>query len=111
MGKFSKKAYQGGETPDWMDVLACIRALDGIHLGVTMVTILPEGTGSTGGMKIAISTSWEPAPGAPDMSCVITERLCTDHRVEGLPAFVLGGLYEHDYAIGAAYQQRRLPEA
>jgi len=86
--------------------MAAIRAVDGMHLGVTMVTILPVGIGSTGGLRVAISTTWEPAPGSPEMPCVITERVCEDFRIEALPAFVLGGIYSHDYALGEAYQQR-----
>jgi len=101
-----KPWVRSGSTPDWMDVLAAIRAIDELHLGTTMVTILPAGIGSTGGLRVAISTSWEPAPGSPDMPAVISERVCEDFRCEALPAFVLGGLYTQDYAIGDAYQQR-----
>lgn len=109
MGK--KQWAVAGSTPDWLDVMASVRAIDAMHSGVTMVTILPVGTGSAITMRVAISTSWEPAPGSPDMPCVITERVCIDLRGESLPAFVLGGLYAQDYAIGEAYQQRDFRKA
>lgn len=105
MGK-DKRWAKSGSTPDWLDVMAAIRAIDDTHLGVTMVTILPVGTGATGGLRVAISTSWEPAPGSPEMPCVISERVCVDFRPEFLPGFVLAGLYQQDFAIGETYQQR-----
>jgi len=102
----SKSWAKSGNTPDWVDVMAAIRAIDGLHLGVTMVTILPVGTGSSGGMRVAISTSWESAPGTVEMPCVLSERVCEDFRNDALPAFILGGIYSQDFAIGEAYQQR-----
>lgn len=94
--------------PDWLDVMAAMKALDEVHTGVTMVTILPVGIGSGGGLRVAISTNWEPTVGSREMPCVITERVCNDLRVEFLPAFVLTGIYAHDFAVGEAYQQASL---
>lgn len=104
----SKNGVVGGMTPDWLDVEAAIRAIDGIHSGTTMVTILADGIGATGGLKIAVSTHWEMVPGAAGISEVITERVTLERGCEALPAFVLGGLYAHDFAIGSAYQQAKM---
>lgn len=101
---------KSGSTPDWMDVEASIRAIDGIHLGRTMVTILTEGIGSTGGLRIAISSHWDVLDGSDGLAEVITERTGHVYGNDALPAFVLGGLYAHDFAIGQAYQQRKIPE-
>jgi hypothetical protein len=101
-----KKWANSGTTPDWMDVEASIRAIDGIHLGMTMVTILPAGAGSSGGLHIAITSHWEVLPGSVAISEVITERTVAEHSCEAIPAIVLTGLYAHDFAIGQAYQQR-----
>jgi hypothetical protein len=102
----AKKWASNGMQPDWMDVLQAMSAIGAIHLGVTMVTILPLGTGSTGGMRVAITTHWDALPGTAQLSEVVTEREFVGHRDGDLAAFVLGGLYAHDFAVGEAYQQR-----
>lgn len=106
----AKKWAAAGMKPDWMDVEAAIRAIDGVHLGRTMVTILPVGTGATGGLRIVITTHWEVLDGSTSLSEVITERVWTEHRDDELPAFLLGGIYSHDFAIGSSYQQAKIPE-
>jgi hypothetical protein len=103
-----KKWAESGSQPDWMDVCASMRALDGIHLGKTMVTIFPEGIGSSGGTRIVISTCWEQVPGGTEDAAFLTERVWVGHRDETLPAFILGGLYAHDFALGERYQQRKM---
>lgn len=102
----TKEWASSGSTPDWMDVQIAIRAIDAIHLGMTMVTILPAGAGSTGGLHVAITTHWEVLPGSEGLSEVITERTVNEHSCEAIPAIVMGGLYAHDFAVGEAYQQR-----
>src|SRR4029450_7058625 len=102
----SKKWANAGSTPDWMDVLAAMQAVGAIHLGMTMVTILPLGTGNSGGMRVVITTHWDALPGSAQLEQVETAREFVGHRDGDLAAFVLGGLYAHDFAIGEAYQQR-----
>ena len=106
----AKHWAKSGSTPDWMDVMAAIRAVDGIHLGRTMVTIFPAGIGSSGGSCIVISTCWDQLPGEQEVKVITTERTWVGHTNDALPAFVLGGIYAHDFALGEAYQQRHLPE-
>lgn len=104
----SKIWAESGSQPDWMDVCTSMRALDAIHLGRTMVTISPEGIGATGGTRIVISTHWELVPGSTEDEAMLTERVWVGHRDEALPAFVLGGLYAHDFAMSERYQQRKM---
>jgi hypothetical protein len=99
---------ESGSTPDWLDVEMALRAVDGVHLGTTMVTISPVGTGSVGGFRVVISTHWEAIPGSVGLSEVVTERAWIGHRNNELPAFVLGGIYAHDFAVGNAYKQKTL---
>jgi hypothetical protein len=110
MGKPAKALSRGGETPDWIDVMAALHAVDGIHLGKTMVTLYPGGTGFDGGVNVVISTTWEALPGSTHDIIVTTERRWVGHRDKSLPAFLLGGIYAHDYALGDAYQQAKMPE-
>jgi hypothetical protein len=104
----SRKWAKSGSVPDWIDVEAALRAVADIHLATTMVTILPVGTGATGGLRIAISSSWERLDGSLEPECVITERLVADHSNDSLPSIVMGGVYQHDYDIGIAYQQAKM---
>ena len=108
MGK-DKQWAVGGEKPDWMDVAAALRAVDAIHLGKTMVSISAQGIGSSGGIAVVISTLWEVLNGSRHRDLVTTERLWTGHLESELPAFVLGGIYHHDFACGQSYQQRTFP--
>jgi hypothetical protein len=105
----AKKIWaESGSTPDWLDVEMALRAVDGVHSGTTMVTISPVGTGSVGGFRVVISTHWEAIPGSVGLSEVVTERAWIGHRNNELPAFVLGGIYAHDFAVGNAYKQKTL---
>ena len=104
----TKKWAESGSQPDWMDVLVSIKAIEGIHLGKTMVTMYPDGTGVAGGWRIVISTCWEQLPGSTEDMMFTTERSWIGHRDEALPAFILGGLYAHDFAVGERYQQRKM---
>ena len=108
LGK-SKNGRVGGMTADWLDVEMAVRAIDGIHLGRTIVAILPVGTGTSGGLNIAIITTWETLPGGSAIPDVITERATRELGSDALPAFVLGGLYAHDFAVGSVYQQTKIP--
>lgn len=105
-----KKWAESGSQPDWLDVMASLRAVDSIHLGKTMVTMLPEGTGLHGGWRIVIATCWEALPGGTDDVIVTTERIWVGHRDGALPAFLLGGIYAHDYALGDHHMQKELPK-
>jgi len=109
MGK-DKQWARGGEKPDWMDVMSAIRAVDAMHSGRTMVSISPQGIGSTGGTAIVISTTWPQMDGSREVELVTTERIWTGHLNDELPAFVLGGIYHHDHNLGAAYKQAVIPQ-
>lgn len=111
MGKPSKRALRGGESPDWIDIEAALRAIDSIHLGKTGVLISPLGTGATGGFHVVISTAWDVPEGSSlPVACDSQSQWpCPEGCT--LEGHILGGIYAHDYALGEAYQQRRLPGA
>lgn len=109
MGK-SRPWATGGTTPDWLDVECALRALAELYGGVTMVSILPAGIGSTGGLHLAISSTWDRLPGTDLEDVVVTCRETRAYGCESLPAFVLGGVYEHEFAVGNAWQQRSFKE-
>jgi hypothetical protein len=109
MGKYGKLSRQNGMTPGWIDIEAALRAIDGIHLGKTGVLISPLGTGATGGVQLVISTIWEVLPGGHSIEAIesVSQWPCPEGCT--LEGHVLAGIYNHDYAIGEAYQQRFIP--
>jgi len=108
MGKSSKHWAIGGEVPDWMDVEMALRAVDAVHSGTTMVTIAALGSGVNGGLCVRLTTTFEVLDGSPAIKEVMSERDTTSHTNDYLPAFILGGIYAHDFALSQAYQQRFL---
>lgn len=96
--------------PDWTDVEAALRAIDGIHLGKTGVLISAEGIGGSGGLRIDIVTSFGAPVGTMAVDSVVSSSLWPCKDCTTLSAHVLGGLYAHDYAIGQAHEQKRLDD-
>lgn len=97
--------------PDWVDVEMAIRALDAIHSGKTGVLISPRGIGGSGGLHIVITTCWENVPGSAAIEGVDTVGHWPNSGGGTLAAYILGGLYRHDFAVGQAYQQRDFTKA
>jgi len=102
MGK-SKSWKNGGITPDWLDVEAALRVIAELYSVTTMVTILPDGIGSSGGLKIAITSHWDIPGNGNTEGTVITARHSQCYSPESLPAFVLGGIVQHDYEMSISY--------
>jgi hypothetical protein len=109
MGKPEKRSRQGGMTPDWTDIEAALRAIDGIHLGRTAVLISPDGTGATGGLHLAICTTWDVLEDGHSVKDVESASRWPCPEGCTLEGHILAGIYRHDYAIGQAYQQRFIP--
>lgn len=101
---------RSGNTPDWMDVEMALRAVGDMHSGLTMVTISPCGPSPSGGMIIAVSTSWERLPGSELDPLVVTERQSKAYDPVSLPAFVLGGVYAHEDDLEKAYAAGIIPK-
>jgi hypothetical protein len=105
----AKKGWEKSTNgPDWTDVEMAIRAVDGVHLGQTTVTISPLGIGSSGGMTLEIVTRWPNVPGAEGISEVSSRSSWPCPDCTTLAGHILGGLYRHDFNIGEAYVQARL---
>lgn len=106
----SKQCAKSTNGPDWTDVEMAIRAIDGVHLGKTTVTISPEGIGSTGGLLIDLRTVWPVLDGSHELREVVSSSRYPCKDCSSLEAHLLGGIYRHDFSIGEAYQQRFLPQ-
>lgn len=105
----AKKGWEKSTNgPDWMDVESALRAIDGIHSGVTTVTISTLGTGSSGGLQLEIITRWPNVPGAEGVSEVSSKSSWPCSECSTLVGHLMGGIYRHDFNIGEAYVQKRL---
>jgi len=103
-----KKWAVAANQPDWMDVEAAIRAIDAMHSVTTMVTISTLGIGSTGGLRVTITSHWDKVDGKQEEDMLHSERVWIGHLDKELPGFILGGIYHHDFMIGEKHQQRIL---
>jgi len=104
-----KTGWEGStKSPDWTDVATMMRAMGALHSGAVGATVLPLGTGSNGGVSVAVSIMFDVLPGSSLPDCVAVSKPwpCTSHKT--LAAHVFALLYELDYKISAVYQQESL---
>jgi hypothetical protein len=102
MGKFSSNG------PDWTDVEMLMRAIGTLHSGGVGLTLLPRGTGSTGGISVGASIMFDVLPGSsiPEGLTVTGDWPCADHSTfEGHCFFPL---HQLDFEIGETYKQEIL---
>mgnify|MGYP003396384083 CR=1 FL=1 len=94
--------------PDWTDVEMMLRSLSALHSGHAGFTVLPRGTGSTGGLSVACSMMFDLLPGSALPEIVSTESSwpCNDHA--SLAAHVFAGLHKLDYEISKVYKNEAL---
>ena len=92
----------------WTDVEAMMRALSSLHSGEAGLTILADGTGSSGGLSVAASMFFDVLPGSSLPPCVTVIKIwpCTAHADFSAHCFSL--LYELDSEISKVYQQESL---
>lgn len=94
--------------PDWTDVEMMLRSLSALHSGNAGFTVLPRGTGSTGGLSVACSIMFNVLPGSSLPQTVSTESSwpCNDHAT--LSAHVFAGLHRLDFEISKVYRNEEL---
>jgi hypothetical protein len=94
--------------PDWTDVEMLMRAIGALHSGRVGLTVLPRGTGATGGVTIGASIMIDVLPGSsiPLGVTVTGDWPCNGHRTFEGHCFNL--LHQLDYEIGKTYKQEVL---
>jgi hypothetical protein len=94
--------------PDWIDIESLMRAMGSLHSGQVGLTILPAGTGFSGGVSVAASIMFVVLPGSalPECISVVKAWPCSTHK--SLSAHCFSLLYELDYKISAVYKQESL---
>lgn len=102
MGKYSNNG------PDWTDVEMLMRAIGSIHSGVVGLTVLPRGTGATGGVSVGASIMLSVLPGSPLPEYVTTVKDWPCNAHADFAAHCFGALHELDFAISKVYQQEEL---
>ncbi len=96
--------------PDWTDVEMMLRSLSALHSGEAGLTVLPRGTGASGGLSVAASIMFHLLPGSalPPCVSVVKDWPCTSHAELSAHCFAL--LHELDFAISKVYKQESLWE-
>lgn len=94
--------------PDWTDVEMMMRSLSALHSAHVGFTVLPRGTGSTGGLSVACQAMFDLLPGSSLPATVGTESSwpCVDHA--DLAAHVFAGLHALDFEISKVYSNEEL---
>ncbi len=102
MGKF-------GNSPDEIDVMAMMQAIQAVHAGHVELTVRPDGIGFTPRVMVRLEATFPVLDGSRLPSSVVVENPypCADHTT--LWAHVYDGLYRLDAAIQRAYEQAELP--
>lgn len=104
-----KKGWEDStKGPDWIDVEMMMRSLSSLHSGRAGFTVLPAGTGSSGGLSVACSMMFDVLPGSQVPECVtsVCDWPCNAHGT--LAAHVFAGLHELDFQISKVYNQEGL---
>jgi len=95
--------------PDWTDVATMMSALGSLHGSPVGMLITAAIQGHNGQLHISLISTF-PVPGKEgEEREIVTESDWPCPHCLTLAAHVYGGLYQHDFAIGEAYQQRFLP--
>lgn len=94
--------------PDWTDVEMMMRSIGSLHSGRVGFTVLPSGTGATGGLEVGCSILFDLLPGSslPESVSTVSRWPCAEHRE--LSAHVFAGLHRLDYEISKVYNQEEL---
>jgi hypothetical protein len=94
--------------PDWTDVEAMMRAMGSLHSGKVGLTILPRGTGSSGGLSVSCSIMLDVLPGSSLPPLISVENVwpCNSHL--SLEGHCFAGLHTLDFEISKVYNQETL---
>lgn len=106
--RMTKRWAKSTNGPDWIDVEMLLRGIGALHSGEVGLTILPRGTGATGGLSVAASCMFNVLPGSslPPAVSVMKDWPCTSHADLAAHCFAL--LHELDFQISKVYQQESL---
>lgn len=97
--------------PDWTDIETAMRAIGTLTPGVVSLTVLPEGTGPTGGVRVVLTwvPSLESVTGEQDMVLSQSTWPCKEGcTFEG---HVFAGLYGLDAQLEMMSASGLLPKA
>jgi hypothetical protein len=94
--------------PDWTDVEMMMRSLASLHSGRVGFTVLPNGTGATGGLSVGCSMMFDVLPGSslPPYVSTVSSWPCNSHAT--FAGHVFAGLHALDFEISKVYNQESL---
>lgn len=94
--------------PDVTDVESLMRAIGTLHSATVSATFSPDGIGSTGGVKLTLSASFDVLPGSSVARLIVAESRWPCPEGHDIWAHIFQGLYQLDYQISQAYQNESL---
>jgi hypothetical protein len=104
-------AKRSNSGPGWIEVEAMMRSIQSATEGVISLTVLPQGRGLTGGLRVALawSPSMENVNGQDDI--VLSESHWPCQHGCTLPAHVFAGLCTMDLTLDQMGRAGTLPKA
>lgn len=90
--------------PDWVDVMAYVRALDEVHGCKTGITITESILRAPYGTVAIMTSVWDTLPGSAEPLQVVTEKELSITDTLDLAVVVYNGLYQHDWAVQMRYK-------
>lgn len=105
MSKVWAKSSNG---PDWVDIESLMRAIGVLHSGNVNVRLLPDGIGSSGGMKVSAAIRFDVLPGSSVPPVVFVEDVFPSANCATIEGCVFGLLYRLDFAISQVYKNEKL---
>jgi hypothetical protein len=94
--------------PDWMDIRTMLIAVGTLHSATVEVTLSPDGTGSTGGLKVELAAHFERLPGSALPESVIENVIWPNKDSRTVEGAVYNLIWKLDYAISKVYKNEEL---
>lgn len=99
---------KSGNGPDWTDIETMMRAIGALHSGLVVLCVSPLGIGSTGGVHLTASMSFDLLPGSSLPPRVETEVNWPNPDNATLEGCAYRLLFALDAEISIVYKQEGL---
>lgn len=94
--------------PDVTDVEMMMRAIGALHSGGVGIQLSPLGIGSTGGIRVSCTMTFDVLPGSSLPEVVVAESTWPCSEGHDIWAHIFSGLYTLDHEISKVYENGSL---
>lgn len=95
--------------PDWTDIEAMLRSIEGLHGGAVVLSVSTVGIGASGGLALSAVHSLETLAENATHSGVGVDALWPSKDCATMEGLWYQLLWRLDFAIGENYQQQKIP--